>query len=82
MMTDTCPYCPQVVGISNLFAVASEGKIKTVVIDITANPDIGQFYNAAGVPYTIINDQKTIVGMVGAPEILKALIGGNIRVQY
>ena len=65
-----------------LFAVASEGKIKTVVIDITANPDIGQYYDAAGVPYTIINDQKTIVGMVGAPEILKALIGGNIRVQY
>jgi hypothetical protein len=53
-----------------------------VIIDILANPDIGQYYDAAGVPYTIINDQKTIVGMVGAPEILKALIGDNIRVQY
>ena len=57
-------------------------KIKTIVVDINANPDIGQFYDAAGVPYTIINDKKTIVGMVGAPEILKALIGSNIRVQY
>ena len=82
MMTDTCPYCPQVVGISNLFAIASDGKIKTVVVDINANPDIGQYYDAAGVPYTIINDSKTIVGMVGAPEILKALIGEKIRVQY
>jgi len=82
MMTETCPYCPQVVSISNLFAIASDGKIKTIVVDINANPDIGQFYDAAGVPYTIINDKKTIVGMVGAPEILKALIGSNIRVQY
>ncbi len=82
MMTETCPYCPQVIAISNSFAIASEGKIRTVIIDITANPDIGQYYDAAGVPYTIINDKKTIVGMVGAPEILKALIGNNMRVQY
>jgi len=82
MMTETCPYCPQVIAISNSFAIASEGKIRTVIIDIMANPDIGQFYDAAGVPYTIINDQKTLVGMVGPNEILKALIGGNMRVQY
>ncbi|MFW9823787.1 MAG: thioredoxin family protein [Candidatus Thorarchaeota archaeon] len=82
MMTETCPYCPQVISVSNAFAIASEGKIRTIIIDIIANPDIGQYYDAAGVPYTIINDQKTIVGMVGAPEILKALIGSNIRVQY
>ncbi|MHA1987158.1 MAG: thioredoxin family protein [Promethearchaeota archaeon] len=82
MMTETCPYCPSVISICNSFAIASEGKIRTIIIDINANPDIGQYYDAAGVPYTIINDQKTIVGMVGAPEILKALIGSNIRVQY
>ena len=82
MMTETCPYCPQVIAISNSFAIASEGKIRTIIIDIIANPDIGQYYDAAGVPYTIINDKKTIVGMVGAPEILKALIGSNVRVQY
>jgi len=82
MMTETCPYCPQVIAISNSFAIASEGKIKTVIVDIIANPDIGQYYDAAGVPYTIINDQKTLVGMVGPNEILRALIGGNIRVQY
>ena len=82
MITETCPYCPQVAQIVNNFAIASNGKIRSVIIDITTNPDIGQYYDAAGVPYTIINDQKTLVGMVGAPEILKALIGGNIRVQY
>jgi thiol-disulfide isomerase/thioredoxin len=82
MITETCPYCPQVAQIVNNFAIASNGKIRSIIIDITANPDIGQYYDAAGVPYTIINDQKTLVGMVGAPEIMRALIGGNIRVQY
>lgn len=82
MITETCPYCPQVVNICSLFSIASNGKIKTVVVDIMANPDIGQYYDAAGVPYTIINDEKTLVGMVGANEILRALIGGNIRVTY
>ena len=82
MITETCPYCPQVCTVVNSFAIASKGKIRSVIIDIMANPDIGQYYDAAGVPYTIINDQKTLVGMIGAPEILRALIGGNIRVQY
>ena len=82
MITETCPYCPQVAQIVNNFAIASGGKIRSVIIDIIANPDIGQYYDAAGVPYTIINDQKTLVGMVGPNEILRALIGGNIRVQY
>ena len=82
MITNSCPYCPQVATITNLFALASGGKIRSIIIDINANPDIGQFYDAAGVPYTIINDQKTLVGMVGPNEIIRELIGGNIRVQY
>jgi alkyl hydroperoxide reductase subunit AhpF len=82
MITNSCPYCPQVATITNLFALASGGKIRSIIIDINANPDIGQYYDAAGVPYTIINDQKTLVGMVGPNEIIRELIGGNIRVQY
>jgi len=82
MVTNSCPYCPQVAMIANLFAIASDGKIRTIIIDIATNPDISQYYDAAGVPYTIINDQKAISGMVGPDVILRALIGGNIRVQY
>lgn len=82
IISETCPYCPSVVTIANQFAIAAKGKVRSVIIDINANPDIGQYYDAAGVPYTIINDQKTLVGMVGPNEILRALIGGNIRVQY
>ncbi|MHA1150428.1 MAG: thioredoxin family protein [Promethearchaeota archaeon] len=82
MLTMSCPYCPQVASIANLFAIASKGKIRSVIIDIMANPDIGQYYDAAGVPYTIINDKKTLTGMVGPDVILRELIGGNIHVQY
>ena len=82
MITETCPYCPTVVATASQFALASGGKIRAVIIDIMANPDIGQYYDASGVPYTVINDKKTLVGMVGANEILRALIGGNIKVQY
>ena len=82
MVTNSCPYCPQVATIANLFAIASDGKIRTIIVDIGTNPDIGQYYDAAGVPYTVVNDQKAISGMVGADVILRSLIGGNIRVQY
>lgn len=82
MITNTCPYCPQMVSIANLFAIAGNGKIRTVIVDISANLDIGQYYDAAGVPYTIVNDQKAISGLVGPDVVLRSLIGGNIRVQY
>ena len=82
MITNSCPYCPQVAQVANLFALAGDGKIRTVIVDIMANPDIGGFYDAAGVPYTVINERPAISGMVGPNEILKALIGGNIRVSY
>lgn len=84
MVTMSCPYCPQVVQVANSFALASGGKIRTVIVDIgdPSNADIARYYDSSGVPYTIINDKKTLVGMVGPNEILRELIGGNINVQY
>ncbi len=82
MITNTCPYCPQQVSIANLFAIASNGKIRTIIVDISTNMDIGQYYDAAGVPYTVINDQKTISGLVSPDVVLRSLIGSNIRVNY
>jgi len=83
MITMSCPYCPQVVQVANSFALASGGKIRSVIVDIgdPSNADIARYYDSSGVPYTIINDKKTLVGMVGPNEILRALIGGNIRVS-
>jgi len=82
MITNTCPYCPQMVSVANLFAIAGKGKIRSVIVDISTNLDIGQYYDASGVPYTIVNDQKAISGLVGPEVVLRALIGGNISVQY
>ena len=82
MITNTCPYCPQMVSVANLFAIAGGGTIRSVIVDISTNLDIGQYYDAAGVPYTIVNDQKAISGLVGPEVVLRALIGGNIHVQY
>jgi len=74
MITETCPYCPSVVTTASQFALASDGKIKAVIVDIMQNPDLGEAYDASSVPLTIINDEQLITGMVGAPEIFSFLI--------
>lgn len=82
MMTMQCPYCPTMIEAANLFSIASKGKIRTVVVDIVNNPDIGQYYNSQGVPYTIINERAPIQGMVPPQQLLKELIGSNINIRY
>jgi len=77
MITDSCAYCPEIIKFVNKFALASNGKIKSVIVDIMTHPDIGKSYDVSSVPFTIINDKKTFIGMVGAEEVLQELIGGN-----
>ncbi|NHJ23069.1 MAG: hypothetical protein EAX89_00740 [Candidatus Lokiarchaeota archaeon] len=73
MVTNSCAYCPQMVSIVSQFALASEGKIKVIIIDIMENPDLGEAYDTSSVPLTIINNEKIITGMVGANEIFDYL---------
>lgn len=80
MITNSCVYCPQVVNIASQFALASGGKIRTVIIDIMENPDIGQIYDTSCVPYTVINEKELLVGIVGPKEIFKELMGEKIRI--
>ena len=77
LITNSCAYCPEIITFVNKFAIASKGKIKSVIIDIITHPDIGESYDVTSVPYTVINDKKTFVGMIGPDEILQELIGGN-----
>ncbi|MHA1193742.1 MAG: thioredoxin family protein [Promethearchaeota archaeon] len=77
MITNSCAYCPEIITFVNKFAIASNGIIKSVIIDIMAHPDIGESYDVSSVPYTIINDKKTFIGMIGPEEVLQELIGGN-----
>lgn len=77
MITNSCAYCPDIITFVNKFAIASKGKIKSVIIDIMAHPDISESYDVSSVPYTVINDKKTFIGMVGPEEVLQELVGGN-----
>jgi thioredoxin-like negative regulator of GroEL len=80
MVTNSCAYCPQIISLVSQFALASEGKIKVVIIDIIENPDIVEKYDTSSVPFTIINDNQLIVGMYGPSELMKILINDNIAI--
>ncbi|MFX0033776.1 MAG: thioredoxin family protein [Candidatus Hodarchaeota archaeon] len=74
LITDSCVYCPTILSICSQFALASEGKIRTVIIDIMAHPDIGEDYNISTVPYLIINEEKKLNGIISAEELLKEIL--------
>ena len=65
-----------------LIDIIEKGKLKSVIVDIIENPDIGQYYKASGVPYTIINERPAIQGMIPAHELLHELIGSNMNIQH
>ena len=76
-ITPTCPYCPNVVPIVNLFAILSNGKVKSEIIDINANPDIAEMYQVQGVPHAIINKKDHIYGMFTFQDLLDKLTKGE-----
>ncbi len=76
-ITHTCPYCPTVVPIANLFATLSNGKIKVDIIDINANQDLAMKYQIQGVPHTMINEKEHIYGMFSPQELLDKLTKGK-----
>ena len=76
-MTLTCPYCPSVIPVLNLFALLSKGKIKSEIIDINLNPDIAMKYNIQGVPHAMINEKEHITGMFSPQDLLDKLTKGK-----
>lgn len=77
-MTLTCPYCPAVIPLVNMFAIFSKGKINVEIIDINANPDIAMKYQVQGVPHTMINEKDHIYGMFTPQELLEKLTKGQL----
>lgn len=77
-MTLTCPYCPVVIPILNLFATLSKGKIKVEIIDADVNPDVALKYQVQGVPHTVINEKDVIYGMFTPQDLLDKLTKGQI----
>ncbi|MCD6331615.1 MAG: thioredoxin family protein [Thermoplasmata archaeon] len=62
-VTPTCPYCPTMVHIAHQMAVENE-KIKADMIEAIEFPHLAQKYGVVGVPTTIINEKREIVGAV------------------
>ena len=63
--TPTCVYCPQMISLANQAAIESPF-VTAVAIDATEFPDLVQRYRVNGVPKTVINDIKELLG--AAPE--------------
>lgn len=74
LITDYCAYCSTIVSICSQFALASEGKIKTSIIDIMTFPNISEKYDVTTVPTIIINEDKKLIGDTTAEELLNELI--------
>ncbi len=74
LITDYCAYCSTIISICSQFALASEGKLQTDVIDIMAHPDISEQYDVTTVPTLIINEDKKLIGDITAEELLYELI--------
>ena len=78
LITDYCAYCSTVISICSQFALASEGKLQTVVIDIMAFPDISEQYNVTTVPTLIVNEDNKLIGDITAEELLHELINKTL----
>ncbi len=74
LITDYCAYCSTVISICSQFALASEGKLQTIIIDIMAHPDISEQYNVTTVPTLIVNEDQKLIGDITAEELLYELI--------
>ncbi len=78
LITDYCAYCSTVISICSQFALVSEGKLRTVIIDIMAYPDISEQYNVTTVPTLIVNEDKKLIGDITAEELLYELINKTL----
>ena len=78
LITDYCAYCSTVISICSQFALASEGKLRTIIIDIMAFPDISEQYNVTTVPTLIVNEDNKLIGDITAEELLYELINKTL----
>ena len=67
-VSPTCPYCPQQAVNALKAAVHNPELISVELIDIQANPDLADRYNAHSVPQTWANE--TLIAMGAQPEEL------------
>jgi glutaredoxin-like protein len=74
--TPTCVYCPQMISLANQAAIESKF-VSTVAIDATEFPDLVRRYNVNGVPKTVINDAREIMGATPEDAFIAAIAGAE-----
>ncbi|MHA1150427.1 MAG: thioredoxin family protein [Promethearchaeota archaeon] len=75
--TLTCPFCPGVVPIVNLFAILSRGKVKAELIDINVNQEYAIKYKIQGVPHVMINNDQHLYGVFTPQDLLEKMTQGK-----
>ena len=76
MVTLTCPYCPNMVHVAHQFAYLNEN-IRADMVEASEFPPIAQKYNVTGVPKTIINETRELVGMQPEEEFLRQVVAAS-----
>ena len=70
--TPTCVYCPRMISLANQAAIESP-LVSTAAIDATEFPDLVRRYTVNGVPKTIINGTREIMGAVPEEQFVAAI---------
>ena len=70
--TPTCVYCPRMISLANQAAIQSPF-VTTAAIDATEFPDLVRRYNVNGVPKTVIDGTREIMGSVPEEQFVAAI---------
>jgi len=75
-VTPTCPYCPGAVSLAHQFAMENPN-IKADMIEISEFPQLAIKYNVMGVPKTVINETRELLGMQPEDEFLRQVAAAS-----
>jgi len=75
-VTPTCPYCPGAVSLAHQFAMENPN-IKADMIEINEFPQLAVKYNVMGVPKTVINETRELLGMQPEDEFLRQVTAAS-----
>jgi glutaredoxin-like protein len=75
-VTPTCPYCPSVVSLAHQFAMENP-HIRAEMIEISEFPQLAVKYNVMGVPKTVINETRELLGMQPEDEFLRQVTAAS-----
>lgn len=75
-VTPTCPYCPGAVSLAHQFAMENSN-IKADMIEISEFPQLAIKYNVMGVPKTVINETRELLGMQPEDEFLRQVAAAS-----